>query len=317
MDNIAPLRQLDAQVATAPVHLFDPVDPVRGWDNTLAVTYLLRDTANQVTIEFLDPAGRVIRSYTGVRDTASTRGARAAGGGGEDEEFGFRFEVRNPSVAAGTNRFTWDLRHPGPTTFPNMIMWAAGPNGPRLIPGEYQVRLTADGVTQTQRFELKQDPRFPEITEADLQAQLDLAMKVRDATSAANEGVIRIRDVKSQIEDRGEKDASVRQRGGALAGKFSAVEEQLYQVRNRSSQDPLNYPIRLNNKLAALLGAVEGVPGRPTQQTYEVFDVLKARLDEQLGVLRVLVEKDLAEFNRFLQSKGLEPVVVREAKPTT
>lgn len=315
MDNIWPLRQLNTQVASAAVHLFDPVDPVRGWDNALNVTYVLQDTASEVKVEFLDAAGTLIRSYTGVRDTARAAGRDADA---DDEEGGSRrMMVRNPTVTPGVNRFTWDLRHPGATTFPNLIMWAAGPNGPRLIPGDYQVRLTVDGHSQTQSFTLKRDPRFPEITDAELAAQLELALKVRDATTAANEGVIRIRDVKTQISERVEQDSSIVGRADALGKKFSAVEEQLYQVRNQSNQDPLNYPIRLNNKLAALLSAVEGMPGRPTQQTYEVYDVLKTRLDEQLGVLRVLIEQDLPEFNRFLQSKGLEPVVVREARPTT
>jgi hypothetical protein len=312
MDNISGLRQLDPRVVSAPVHLFVPVDPVRGADNSLVVSYHLAQPADSVRIDFLDAQGQLIRGFTGLRDTAAARlrAERSPAAITDDDEPG-RAPARGPATAAGMNRFSWDLRYPGPTTFPNLIMWAASANGPRLIPGEYQVRLVADGQIRTQSFRLRPDPRVPDVTPADLQAQLELALKVRDATSAANESVILIRSVKEQVADRVGRDGSVRQQGAALTTRLSQVEEALYQVRNRSTQDPLNYPIRLNNKLAALLGAVEGVPGRPTRQAYQVFEMLKAQLDERLGSLRQILETDLASFNRLLQSRNLEPVVPR------
>jgi hypothetical protein len=150
------------------------------------------------------------------------------------------------------------------------------------------------------------------VSDADIAAQFALAVKVRDATTAANEGVITIRDVKSQIDDRTKKSAAVKPAGEALAKKLSTVEEELYQVRNRSGQDPLNYPIRLNNRIAALLGAVEGVPGRPTQQSYEVFDLLSKELETQRGALRIIIETDLANFNKMLVAAGLEPIVLKQ-----
>jgi hypothetical protein len=89
-------------------------------------------------------------------------------------------------------------------------------------------------------------------------------------------------------------------------------------VRNRSSQDPLNYPIRLNNKLAALLGTVESVPGRPTQQTYQVFELLNGQLEAQVQAVEQILGPDLTAYNRLLQSKGLQPVAVeRPARVTS
>ncbi|HUF50253.1 MAG TPA: hypothetical protein VMN60_05435 [Longimicrobiales bacterium] len=295
MDNISPLRQLNATVAAAAVHLFDPVDPVRGVDNSVAVTYFLRENAGSVAIDFLDDRGTVVRSYT------------SGGSGGAQ-----------PATRAGTNRFTWDLRHPGPTTFPGMILWAAGSNGPRAVPGRYTVRLKVDELpVRTQQFELGLDPARPAVTLADLQAQFELARRVRAATSAANESVIAIRSVTTQVDDRVTKDASVRPSGEALKASLSAVEEALYQVRNRSGQDPLNYPIRLNNRIAALMGAVEGVAGRPTRQAYAVFDLLNAELRTQLERLQQIVNTDLNAFNNQLRSKGLEPITVTVPVPVT
>jgi photosystem II stability/assembly factor-like uncharacterized protein len=346
MDNITSLRQLNANVAAAPVHLFEPGAVVRGVDNSATVTYYLKEPARSVTLEFADMRGNVIRSFTsparraeegaeaapgaGVepaqRGQAAQAGQRAEGGeraeGDEEAEGGGGGRGGGGRSAvptrAGTNRFSWDLRYPGPTTFPGMIFWAAGTNGPRVVPGRYQVRLKVDDrPALTREFEVRLDPRKPHVTQADVQAQFDLALKVRDATTAANEGVITIRDVKSQVDDRIGKDASIRPRGDALKQKLSTVEEELYQVRNESRQDPLNYPIRLNNKIAALLGAVEGVDGRPTRQAYQVFEELNQRLEVQIRGLQQIMNVDLNEFNNLLRSKGLEPITVRRREPIT
>jgi kynureninase len=145
-------------------------------------------------------------------------------------------------------------------------------------------------------------------------------MQVRNRTSEANEGVIRIRNVKSQIDDRVKKanDPKMADAAQQLKDKLSRVEEELYQVRNQSSQDPLNYPIKLNNKLAALLGAVEGVEGRPTAQSYEVFKELSARLDQQLTWLNTIFIQDVPRFNtQWLRSRNLDPITVPPPKPIT
>jgi photosystem II stability/assembly factor-like uncharacterized protein len=358
MNNITPLRQLNANVAAAAVHLFQPTPVTRGVDNGVIVTYFLKQPARSVTLEFADARGTLIRRFTSAaRQVAQGAGGvaaegaqgergqaapgqradtvqRGAGGqraegeqrgeGGEDEEgggAGMGGRSGAPPVVstrAGANRFTWDMRYPGPTTFPGMILWAAGTNGPRIVPGRYQVRLKVDDMAvQTREFEVRLDPRKPHVTQADLQAQFELAMKVRDATSAANEGVVTIRDVKAQVDDRIGKEASIRPQGDALKQKLSTVEQELYQVRNQSNQDPLNYPIRLNNKLAALLGAAEGVEGRPTRQSYQVFDELNQRLDVQLRGLQQIITVDLNEFNSLLRSKGLEPITIRQREPIT
>jgi photosystem II stability/assembly factor-like uncharacterized protein len=320
MDNITPLRQLNATVVAAPVHLFDVPNVIRGDEPSVTVTYFLKEPARNVTLEFADARGTVIRSYTSAAAPGGQgggRGGRAGGAGDEPAEGGGGGRGGGGggapvSTRAGTNRFAWDMRYPGATTFPGMILWSGSTNGPRVVPGRYQARLKVDDrPALTRDFEVRLDPRKPHVTQADLQAQFDLAMRVRDATSRANEGVISIRDVKTQVDDRMGKDTSVRTQGDALKRKLSAVEEELYQVRNQSSQDPLNYPIKLNNKIAALMGAVEGVEGRPTRQAYQVFDELSQRLDVQIRALRQVLDTDLNAFNTLLRSKGLQPITVR------
>ena len=104
-------------------------------------------------------------------------------------------------MAAGVNRFTWDLNSTGVVTFPGMILWGATQNGPAVLPGTYQVRLTADGVTQTQSFQVLKHPLRP-ISDADLQFQWTLASRIRDKVNEANLAVIRIRRIKTDIAER-------------------------------------------------------------------------------------------------------------------
>jgi photosystem II stability/assembly factor-like uncharacterized protein len=321
MENITSLRQITPAVASADVHLFDPVDPTRGLDQGVAVNYFLRRPAQRITLDILDARGQVLRSFSSA-DSATAGGGRGrgGGGGGDDEGGGGRGgPPARVSNRAGVNRFTWDLRHSGPATFPNMILWAAGSNGPRALPGDYSVRLQVDSrAPLVQPFRIVMDPRTPQVTVADLQAQFELAMQVRNRTSEANEAVIRIRDVKAQIDDRVQRLNNVKAGDAAqqLKDKLSRVEEELYQVRNRSNQDPLNYPIKLNNKLAALLGAVEGVEGRPTAQSYEVFRELSARLDQQLTWLNQVFTQDVPKFNNDWL-RGQQPIRVPAARPIT
>ncbi|MFS8638470.1 MAG: glycosyl hydrolase [Gemmatimonadota bacterium] len=310
LDDISPLRQLTREVASSRAHLFRPADAMRSIDRGVTVYYYLAQPANEVTIEFLDAAGNSIISFTGKREATQVRAAPGQGGGAG----GFGGGAMRVSTDAGLQRFVWDMRYPGFTEFPGMILWAARTRGPRAVPGNYSVRLTVDGVTQTQPFRIVKDPRLTDVSQADLEAQFELAMRIRDKTSEANEAVILIRDLKAQIDERiqAANNRDITRRGEELKAALSKVEEEIYQVRNRSNQDPLNYPIKLNNKLAALLGVVENGDGRPTRQSYAVFDELSQRLAVQLQELERVLARDLEAFNRRLRDRNLPPV---ERKP--
>lgn len=210
------------------------------------------------------------------------------------------------------NRFTWDMRYPNAPDFPGMILWAGSTRGPQAPPGRYTVKLTAGGTTRTQDFLIRRSDAVPSVTDEDLQAQFALAKQINDKVGAANQAVIRIRELKAQIEDRMKtlSDQKLTAAGEALTARLTDVEGEIYQYRNRSNQDPLNYPIRLNNKLAALQGVVESGDYRPTDQAYEVFKDLSARLDAQLARLDALVTTELAAFNSELVARKVEPIEV-------
>jgi hypothetical protein len=219
-------------------------------------------------------------------------------------------------VAKGINRFTWDMRYEGATVFPGMIMWAAQPQrGPAAPPGTYRVRVTANGETKTRDFTLGIDPRLVAdgVTEAHLQEQFKLSVRVRDQVTAANMAVIQIRGIREQINQRLEKvgprrKAEIQKLADGVLNALGAVEQEVYQVQNQSSQDPLNFPIKLNNKIAALMGVIESADNRPTDQTYTVFEELSKALDAELAKKDATLKSDLPRLNAAFQREKIEPV---------
>ncbi len=315
LDNISVLRQITGTTTTQPVALFDPADAVRSVSRGVFVDYYLQKPADKVTIEFLDAAGKSIRAFESAAAGEEGRGRGGAPGEGAqaEEEEGGRGRGGPPARVTGRqgmNRFTWNMRYPDARSFPGMILWAGGTQGPVAPPGKYQVKLTANGVTRTQDFEIRRNAAVKTLTDADLIEQFKLAKQINDRVSTANDAVIRIRKIKDQITDRVGKatDESLKRAGTSLSERLTDVEGEIYQHRNRSSQDPLNYPIRLNNKLAALQGVVESGDYRPTDQTYAVFKELSGRLDRELARLEALVKTDVAAFNRQLGAAKLPPI---------
>ncbi|MFN2638379.1 MAG: glycosyl hydrolase, partial [Gemmatimonadaceae bacterium] len=188
------------------------------------------------------------------------------------------------------NTFAWNLRYPDASVFENMIFWAGGITGPVVLPGTYAVRLTVSGQSYSQPLTVVRDPRVT-TSDADLREQFDFLMRIHDKTSQANDAVRTLRNVKAQLADRskrmtGTNAAAFARAATTLSEKLSAIESEIYQVKNQSSQDPLNYPIRLNNKIAALAGTVGGSAAKPTSQSYTVFNDLSAQLDRQLSAMR-------------------------------
>ena len=261
-----------------------------------------------VQIEILDMGGEVIGTFVGKEpERKSDPGLPSWQRGGSSK----------PTTAAGLNQFTWDLRYPGATTFDGMIIWSGRPQrGPKAPPGKYQVRLTVGNYSQTYPFDLKMDPNLKGITEEDLKEQFDLAVKIRDKTSAANEAVIRIRDIRKQVKERlgATTDQAVHDNAKELLDRIGIIEEDLYQVRNQSNQDPLNFPIKLNNRLASLRRSVETGDARPTDGAYKVFGELSAELETQLTRLDDALDQGLTRLNSMLEERELGKIEDRTSR---
>jgi photosystem II stability/assembly factor-like uncharacterized protein len=312
--------------ATAETKLFQPKESYRmpGFGGPLGATSTLgqnpaagvvvyyslksKPTAD-VQLEFLDSTGKSIRKFTGrIRSEGAPSGP-----GGEEGGFGGGASV---TTNTGLNRFIWDMRYSDATRFPGMILWAGETRGPKIAPGRYQVKLTVDGKTFTQNFEVKADPRLSTTAE-DYAKQVELGLKIRDKLTETNNAIIQIRDTRKQIEDLLKRLAgqpsfkTINEAGTALNKNMTAIEEALYQTKNQSSQDPLNFPIRLNNKLAALGGVVDSAEYAPTAQSYTVYDEVVTQIDAELAKLTKIMKTDVPAFNQLVRDQNIPAVVVK------
>jgi photosystem II stability/assembly factor-like uncharacterized protein len=315
LDDLAVLRQAPDATTATDAFLFKPADATRGAGG-VSLTYLLKKPAEKLTLEVLDQKGQAV--FTAVGTPPGQRG-RASGAGRGDtpaegeaaQEGGGRGRGGPPPAAltAGLNRVNWGLDYPGATTFPGMILWGATTNGPAALPGEYQVRLTVEERSQTQPLVVRRHP-LRSVTDADLKEQFDFAIRIRDKVTEANRAVIQIRELKQQVDERTGKsqDQQLKTAGDRLRQNLTSVEEAIYQVRNQSGQDPLNFPIKINNRLASLLRAVNTGDGKPIAVAYPIFRDLSAELKVQTDRLQQVIATDLVAFNSEAKRAGVTTI---------
>jgi len=307
LDDVAPLRQATPAVLANNMYLFAPPAGVRSGPG-IPIAWLSKTATTREKLEILDSTGTVLRTFepdTAKADSAGTPETQRRRAGG-------------PYLPKGTGlqHVTWDLRTQGITSFPGMILWGAGTNGPAVPPGRYTARLTIDGKAMTTPLVVTRNPRTPDVINADLRAQYAFSRRVRDKAEEANQAVIAIRRVKAQVADRLKKsnDPALKVAADSLLAHASAVEENIYQVKNQSNQDPLNFPIKVNNRLATLLSMAERGDGAPTNNMPEIFGILSNELKGYTDRLAVVWKTDLVAVNRELARLKLVTVDPRCAK---
>ena len=292
LDNMAPLRQATPNMTGEDAILFDPAVAYRS-ANGVTLSWWLADAPEEAKLEILDASGEVLRTYEPAADSTEERD-RWAGPAMPAEE--------------GLNLVHWDLRTAPAVTFPGMILWGVRTMAPVVPPGRYTIRLTADNHTETTEVEVRRNPWITDVTNADLRAQYEFGRRIRAKVNEANQSVIAIRRVKAQLEDRLEQsdDARLADAAERLVANASEVEANIYQVRNQSNQDPLNFPIKVNNRLANLLSMSERGDGRPGNNLEEIFQIMVDELRRHTDRLEEVWATDLAEVNRELERLGLE-----------
>ena len=337
LDDITPLRQYTPEVANGAAHLyqprvayrpgggggfFGPRGPVgQNPPGGAIIDYYLKSAPGEkeeVTLEILDEKGKVIRKFS---DQEKREGQEGGGVAAEFPEFAQRGE-RLPAEA-GLNRFSWDLRYEKPTQVPGAASWGGRPEGPLALPGKYEARLTvAGGKALTAPLEIKLDPRL-KTPQADLVKQFDLMQKIAARVKEDHDAVKQIRDLRVQLKAL-ETRLKNESRGKALIAdaeqldkKMTAVEDELIQVKSKSSEDPLNYPIRVNDKLMALGGTVESAETAPTRQSYEVFEVLSRQLEAQLAKWKEIQSGELAKLNQQLREQDVQNIMLAPTEPET
>jgi photosystem II stability/assembly factor-like uncharacterized protein len=318
----------------------EPTGPVGANPPSGAIVwYWLQEARQAVRMELLDSAGHVLRRFTSepdsltladslrfenridslgrlgvVREAAEEQVREITRAEERSREAPARRRQPRLPAKRGLNRFAWDLRAEDATDFDGLVLWFANTRGPVVPPGRYVVRLLAAGQRLEQPLVVLKDPRST-ATPADLAEQYALLSAIRDRTSMAHDAVKTIRDLRNRLTERvsalGQRGAAVSLAARPLMTQLGEIEAELYQVKNRSSQDPLNYPIQLNNQIAALGPTVASAEAKPTAQSHEAFRTLAAQLDVQLRRLAEALERQLPAVNAALRKAGATPLAPR------
>ena len=213
-------------------------------------------------------------------------------------------------VENGLNQFTWDMIYEGAEKLDGMILWWASLSGPKAVPGTYKVTLQVNDAFQTQDFEILPDPRA-ESTVSDMQKQFEFIKDVNKTMDDAHKSIKKIRNIKSQLSafEKQYKDdervSDLLEKSKNLREQFTEIEEALYQTKNRSGQDPLNFPIRLTNKLGHLNALISMGDFAPTDQDVAVKNELTQAIDKQLTQFNQLVSEEILAFNAAFNEKQL------------
>jgi photosystem II stability/assembly factor-like uncharacterized protein/uncharacterized protein (DUF2164 family) len=321
LDDLSPLRQMSEEISKADAHLFAPsaayrfrsghfAPPLHGENpphGAIIDYYVKSDQKDEFTLDILDGAGNVIRHFTSKEKIVEGKPLPEEPEGETPKD-----KDRLPSEA-GMHRFVWDLRYQMPELVPSTIWDIGEPLGPMALPGNYAVKLTVAGKSYTAPLEVKLDPRVT-TSLPDLQKQFELHAKLRDLLGEEHDAVMKMRSLRAQLEalrKRLEKDfrgEGVAAAAQAIDRKMSPAEEELIEVRAKSSEDMCNYPTKLSSKIVFLLSGVDSADSAPTEQEGQFYDELRAQVNTELAVWKDVVDHDLAELNQKLQQENI-PVV--------
>lgn len=314
IDDLTPLHQLSDAIAKANHHLYKPMGAYRY--GSAGGFGRVPKTAGQN-----HPGGVMVNFYLKEQPSADTEvklGFYEADGD-LIKEYSTKSKERPDQLVDlknGGNLFTWNMRYPDIKRFEGMILWAGRSVAPRAVPGEYKVRLTIGKETQEATFNILKDPRI-EVSQEDLQAQFDFVWQVNQKVSEAHQTIIDIRDIKKQLKayteilKDNESAKDIVEKAKAIDKELSKVEEELYQVKNRSGQDPLNYPIMLTDKLGGVGALSNAGDSRPTSQATEVKSELSTQVEAQLTTFRQIRDLQLPAFNKLVRERAIEPIVVK------
>ncbi|NHF60469.1 glycosyl hydrolase [Flavobacteriaceae bacterium TP-CH-4] len=222
-------------------------------------------------------------------------------------------------VKKGGNTHVWDTRGKGAEKLDGMILWWANLDGAKAVPGAYKVHLNVNGTSFSETFNIIPDPRA-EVSVADMQKQYDFVSDVNATVDKAHQSIKKIRKINAQLDafTKQYKDNQATkelvEKAKAMKERFGEVEKALYQTKNRSNQDPLNFPIRLTNKLGHLnsLVALDDFP--PTDQDIAVKNELTGKINEQLTTFDRLISEEIGEFNEEFNQLKLEYLFVEDGE---
>src|SRR5438034_1060556 len=265
---------------------------------------------DEVSLDILDSSGKVVRHLSSKEKKE----------GEQPPEWPDRVE-RPKTIPAneGMNRFAWDLRYNDPVQIPGAFYTGEGPKGPLALPGDYQVKLTLGGKSQTAPLHLAIDPRTKDAGPA-LQKQFTLSMQVNDRISQLHQAVNEIRDLKSQIQTLHKRFGDDQRLKPALDAadqldhKMSEVEQQLIQVNMKGSEGNLAFPNNLNERLDTFSHTIDAGDTEPTKPQFDVFQLLSSQLEDQLKKWAQIKNEDVPKVGDLIKQANLPALIITEKK---
>jgi photosystem II stability/assembly factor-like uncharacterized protein len=328
LDDVSPLRQFADSVAAEDVHLYQPATAYRVHmgeapkrvvfagqnppDGALIYYYLKKAQKQQeVTIEILDAAGSVIRSYSSNRYEPLR----------EPLDPDDKKPEKQIKPEDGLNRFVWDLHYEWANSVPGYYLWEYndGARGPLALPGSYQVRLTVAGKSQTAPFELKLDPRVS-ISQADLEKQFKLQMDLREQLNRVYDAVNQIQDVREQLKGLkkrvvGASSKALLDAAEGLEAKLLAARDPLVNLTISASEDSLAYAPGIDGRLAFLAMVVAGFSdSAPTESQYQQLETLTKQTAELLAHWEQVRSGDITAFQKLAADQNIHSIYVPDPK---
>ncbi len=311
MDDLSVLQEMKNEIAKQNLYVFQVRDvykingyqipkPINAGKNPapgVVINYYLKsdpDTATALSIQLIDNKGQVIKMFATNADKKELQ----------------------ISALKGLNQFSWNFDYPAAESIDGLFLWNGTPGAPTAAPGNYSATVKFGKDSVTIQFKILPDPNLT-ATVADYQAQFDLSIQIRDKFNETQKALKDIRSIKTQINDYVSKlgtntPAALKDSVQSINKKLAAIEEALYETKNASVQDMLNYGIKLNDKLAGLYNVVSSGNSRPSKQSYEVFEYLSAEINKELEKLRLVKTTDIHQLNEMIRKAELPAIITAD-----
>jgi photosystem II stability/assembly factor-like uncharacterized protein len=325
LDDIGSIQELDQEVLAKEVHLFNQrpayrfqeVQGIKTEGRTMTtgsnppygmdINYYLKNPAKEVKVEIFDKDGNQVRTINGRKDS-------------------------------GVNRVWWDLRHE-PTLQPKLLVapqdkpWVKlegrefrplvtwdldlyrGQFGPRVIPGDYEIRITVDGQTVSQMGKVIKDPNTAGTLD-DIQKQVEFSLKLNAAMNEVVLAINEIEIIRKELEELTllNQDEQIALKAKELEAKILEVEGALFDVNlTGAREDAFRNPMKLYGRISALASDTGGFGAdfRPTNQQMEVYNVFRKQLDDIQVQYKRLIEEEIPKFNQYLLSRDIQMILKR------
>ena len=328
IDDLTPLHQLSQEIINKNFYLFKPDKSYRmhqsgGWGrvntklvgenhpNGVIINYYIKNLKenDKVRIDILDSENKIIQSYSNKNlDDTENNDSKPVLSNSQDIDYALTgMNIKSLKVKSGGNRLIWDMRYPGFTSFDGMVLYSSPNVGPKAIPGNYNVKMYYNDDIINQDFTIVKDPRISNTLD-DYEEQFNFLIDVRNQVSRANQAIIDIREGRENlnfIKKQVNKNDQLLDLINEFDQKITVIENNIHMTKNRSRQDPLNYGIRINNRLAFLMADSQRGDYPPTDQSKGFFKEIKKELDTELINLNKLLLEYTETINRKIEENNI------------